>query len=96
MPILADDPDAHCARLGYVLGYLRHGSLGRPAPGGPTDRGAWPPVRWRGLALRSRRAVRLPGGLDTDAMVTRSTLACRSSARCPAVVGAVRCCRRRS
>ena len=33
------------------------------------------------VALGARRAVRLPCGLDADAMVTRSTLACRSSAR---------------
>ena len=38
-----------CGGLGYVLGYLRHGSFGRAARDDPADRGAWPPVRWRGL-----------------------------------------------
>ena len=38
---------------------------------------------WPGasVALRSRRAVRRSYGFDADAMVARSTLACRSSAR---------------
>ena len=67
MPILAMIADGRCAHLGYVLGYLRHGSLGRPAPGGPTDRAAGPPVRWRASG-RWRRAVRAsPNDLNADA-----------------------------
>jgi hypothetical protein len=54
--------------LGYDLGYLRHGSFGRLPPGGPADRGAWPSVRWRGLArvpqaLRSGALYGLPAAL---------------------------------
>jgi hypothetical protein len=90
MPILAMIADGRCAHLGYVLGYLRHGSLGRPAPGGPTDRAAWPPVRWRGLpvcvwALAARCAGFLMTSMLTPAAcaVMCPTLAWPPSVRSP-------------
>ena len=68
---MVEEPD--CDNLGYDPRYLRHGSICRPLRAGATDRGPWLPVRWRGLpggspvALRSRRAVASPNGLDADA-----------------------------
>ena len=73
MLVLAMISGGRCARLGYDLGYLRHGSFDRAAPYGPAGCAAWPAcaAAMGGplflVALRWRASLRASYGLDAGA-----------------------------
>jgi hypothetical protein len=88
MPILAmisGDASASGAAFEAAADKAR---LVRAASDGPAGCDAWPPVRWRGFFALARctafltASCALPVAYPVVVMVTCSTLACPSSARC--------------